>query len=145
MTLDSFPDFIPIKVKQKIEKGNAAIPATLFHYTDGGAVLGMIKNKELWATSVQYMNDPGELHFVIDAVIKHCNLKITELPQYERISFWELVDDQGSYKKQELQDKVIVYALREIIQYLEQRTKTHGQICLISLSSKKDLLSQWRA
>ena len=54
MVTDSlFPD----ELKKKIAAKNGHIPETLFHYTDGGAVIGMVENKVLWATSVQYMND----------------------------------------------------------------------------------------
>lgn len=145
VTIDTLPDFTPKQLKRKIDTKNKKIPETLFHYTDGGAILKIIENKELWATSVQYMNDPGELHFFINAVIKYCELKITELPKQETINIWELADNQNLYKKQDLQDKVAVYVLKEVIQYLEVRSKTHAQICLISLSGAKDLLSQWRA
>jgi hypothetical protein len=147
ITIDTLPDFTPKQLKQRIDTKmkNKKIPETLFHYTDGGAVLKIIENKELWATSVQYMNDPGELHFFIDAVIRYCELKITELPKQEKTNIWELADNQNSYKKRDLQDKVVAYALKEVIQYLEVRSKTHAQICLVSLSGAKDLLSQWRA
>ncbi|MGL4612095.1 MAG: DUF2971 domain-containing protein [Trueperaceae bacterium] len=143
--LDSLPDFTPTHLKKKIEAASKQVPTMLYHYTDGGAVLGMIKNKELWATSVQYMNDPNELHFVINTVINYCETKILELPQPLQVNLFELAENQNLYSNLDIQNSVTTYVLKEIIQYLEVRSKTHEQICLISLSSAKDLLSQWRA
>jgi Protein of unknown function (DUF2971) len=148
ITTDLLQDFTPKQLKRKIDIKNGKIPEILFHYTDGGAMVGMIRNKELWATSVQYMNDPSELHFVIDTAIDYCKSRIAKPPEQGKIGMVELDDlayNQKSYNKQDVQNRVIVYTLREVIQYLEQRTKTHEQICLISLSGAKDLLSQWRA
>ena len=35
-------------------------PGTLYHYTDSNGLLGIIKNRALWATHFQYLNDSSE-------------------------------------------------------------------------------------
>jgi hypothetical protein len=37
------------------------LPDTLWHYTDGGGVLGVVKSQRLWATHAFFMNDASEL------------------------------------------------------------------------------------
>ena len=37
-----------------------ASPETVFHYTDGAALLGILKEKELWCTHIAYLNDSKE-------------------------------------------------------------------------------------
>lgn len=40
-------------------------PAILYHYTTLEALIGIIKNRELWASNVLYLNDKGELNHAI--------------------------------------------------------------------------------
>jgi hypothetical protein len=141
MATDSlFPD----ELKQKIAAKNGHILDTLFHYTDGGAVIGMIQNKELWATSVQYMNDPNELHFVIDEIINYCTSQIGIRPKHKPIPF--LVEEMlYASGREDIENEMALCVLEDVIGVLKSRTKNHEQICLISLSKNGDLLSQWRA
>jgi hypothetical protein len=37
------------------------VTAPLFHYTDANALAGVLKNEEIWFTSIFHMNDPSEL------------------------------------------------------------------------------------
>jgi Protein of unknown function (DUF2971) len=143
MADDSLLRFIPNELNQEIEAKNGHIPETLFHYTDGGAVIGMIQNKELWATSVQYMNDPNELHFVIDEVISYCEAKMKDLPERKPTPL--LIAEPGSHPKEDIENEMAICVLEDTIGVLKSRTKSYEQICLISLSKKGDLLSQWRA
>ena len=41
---------------------------TVFHYTSAAGLLGMIKNREIWATGSNYLNDPTEISFAATAL-----------------------------------------------------------------------------
>jgi hypothetical protein len=41
-------------------------PETLYHYTNRGGLLGILKNKELWATHILYFDDRKELDYAFD-------------------------------------------------------------------------------
>jgi hypothetical protein len=145
MTFNSFLKFLPEELNESITIKNSDIPTTLFHYTDGGAVIGMIQNKELWATSVQYMNDPNELHFVIDEVIQYCKFQIEARPEHKHVVFLAGDESHPHNSKENIENEMALNVLEDIIGYLQSRSKKHEQICLISLSENGDLLSQWRA
>lgn len=44
---------------------------TVYHYTDAGGLIGMVKNHALWATEAGGMNDPREGRFGVDALRAH--------------------------------------------------------------------------
>ena len=58
----------------------------LFHYTDGNALLSILKNKKLWLTHIKYMNDSSEYthgknilfeqiqHLIKEKTNFHCNI-----------------------------------------------------------------------
>ncbi|WP_158212200.1 DUF2971 domain-containing protein [Sphingomonas dokdonensis] len=46
---------------QRIAKQTRHCPPRLFHYTDTNALMGMVENKEIWATNASYLNDEQEL------------------------------------------------------------------------------------
>lgn len=41
---------------------------TLFHYTDAAGLVGIIRNREVWATGSNYLNDPTEVVFAAAAL-----------------------------------------------------------------------------
>lgn len=41
---------------------------TIFHYTSAVGLMGMIKNREIWATGSNYLNDPTEVSFAAIAL-----------------------------------------------------------------------------
>ena len=41
---------------------------TMFHYTNAAGLMGMIKNREVWATGSNYLNDPTEVSFAATAL-----------------------------------------------------------------------------
>jgi len=41
---------------------------TIFHYTSAVGLMGMIKNREIWATGSNYLNDPTEVSFAATAL-----------------------------------------------------------------------------
>src|SRR5437868_10408340 len=50
---------------QEYLRGYRPRPSTLFHYTDGAGLLGIVKGREVWATHTQYLNDQDEFRHAI--------------------------------------------------------------------------------
>ena len=44
------------------------LPDNLYHYTNGNAILGIAKNKELWASHILYLNDRTEFNFTFEKI-----------------------------------------------------------------------------
>ena len=93
-------------------------PPTLYHYTSATGMLGMLDSRELWLTSVHYLNDRNEF------------LHTTSLT-YSLIS----EKRRGASETQKAVLNGLVRTLDNI-----------GRIntCVFSLSENGDLLSQWR-
>lgn len=49
---------------------NAEPEATLFHYTNAYGLIGVIRNREIWATESNYLNDPSEISFAAMALVQ---------------------------------------------------------------------------
>lgn len=95
-------------------------PDALYHYTTQSGFLGIVKNKEIWATHTQYLNDQSEyLHALgivreeIDAVVE-----VTTESQHKAL-LKDMVDDVDGIESM--------------------------NVCVCSFSEDKDSLPQWRA
>lgn len=77
----------------------------IFHYTNLGGLQGIIKNKNIWATHYQYLNDKGEFEFGKELVCnwlnqaqeKETNNEIADLFKWLRLNLQD-----GSYEKFDL-------------------------------------------
>jgi Protein of unknown function (DUF2971) len=49
--------------------GPSQLGADLFHYTNATALVSIIKNRELWATESNNLNDPSEIEFAANRAI----------------------------------------------------------------------------
>ena len=58
---------------------SAPPPAILYHYTTQQGLLGIIRDKEIWASHTQYLNDAREFRHALD-LIKEELLKIKSKP-----------------------------------------------------------------
>ncbi|MGE7955838.1 hypothetical protein ACQKQA_04415 [Pseudomonas sp. NPDC089530] len=45
--------------------------ASIYHYTSGSDLLGIISNSEFWATDINFLNDHNEHALGYDTCIKH--------------------------------------------------------------------------
>lgn len=90
----------------------------LYHYTLHSGLLGIIKNKNIWASSIHYLNDASEFSHAVD-LMKY------EISVYQGKASTKMVDFLNKAEK----------ALQDI------RT-TNLFVC--SFSENGDLLSQWR-
>ncbi len=97
-------------------------PNVLYHYTSGEGLLGIIKNKEIWATNVRYMNDISELEYGCK-IIKDSIIKFKERNQSEHIL-----------------NVVLDYFLNEEISDFERE----WDVYIACFCKNGDKLSQWR-
>jgi len=101
------------------EKNN--IPEILYHYTDARGLLGILENKNIRLTHVNYVNDSSEL--------RHAWEITTELIE-KRI---KAHDDNAALK-------IILNFLIDVGNPLEK----YCEVFVASLCEKDDLLNQWR-
>lgn len=91
----------------------------LFHYTTQQGLIGIIQNKSLWATKIQYLNDAKEMSLTAELVKSRLHKLMKP--------HWDA--NNPKYDK-------IISSLRSVESI---------NIFVFSLSEKGDLLSQWRA
>jgi hypothetical protein len=99
---------------------NNQLPVELYHYTSQRGLLGIFNTDSLWASKIHYLNDSTEFGLALNLAKQVLN---------ERLE--SEVDSRNREKIQCLQDNI--------------PTIQKVNICVISLSQKRDLLSQWRA
>lgn len=46
-------------------------PGTLFHYTSGEGLLGILRSKTIWASHLRFLNDARELQYGLDLLVPH--------------------------------------------------------------------------
>lgn len=93
---------------------------TLFHYTDTTALKGIVSNHCLWATNIRYLNDKMELKYALNLVVNTAKNLIYKHTSNNAKNFLKLIIENGF----DIANKLDLY--------------------IISLSNKRDLLSQWR-
>jgi hypothetical protein len=95
-------------------------PPLLYHYTDGGGLLGILSSRHLWATDIRYLNDARELTHACDLV--------------EEVLQGKLKERQPTIVQKFLSEAVVMYSPYEAFY-------TPYVTCFCE---KGDLLSQWR-
>jgi hypothetical protein len=103
-------------------------PAELFHYTTARNLFNIVHTKQLWATSVQFMNDARELTLATERVIEM--LRTRAVLESEAV-FQRLTNLAASLSPRLLAK--------------DRDMGTAVTVCAVSLSAEGDLLSQWRA
>lgn len=122
-------------------------PSILYHYTTQKGLLGIIKNREVWATDIFYLNDTMERKYAVDLTLdmikwrqKLCSdnppkfFASTKEPEKKSIT--------PSFPYRYSEDWIEHNMLDDLC-YLIQRSKAF-HIFVFSLSKKGNLLSQWR-
>jgi len=95
-------------------------PKVLYHYTTQTGLLGILKTDSIWATKIHYLNDASEYQLALDLASEVLR---------------SLLSGEKSTKKRRK-----VKALLDNLRMIE-----HMNVCVCSLSARRDLLSQWRA
>jgi hypothetical protein len=99
----------------------------LYHYTTQTGLLGIIRNREIWATHTQYLNDTRESRHALEMVHEALRALIAECSSAEDRSILEEMDED-------------VRATEGMgVRYVD------GNVCVSSFSEDRDSLSQWRA
>lgn len=99
---------------------------TIYHYTDAAGLLGMVENKNLWCTDIEYMNDANELVYA-ENLIKN---KITEIQKAnsEHTEFFEILKKEAFRPFGEMYD-VYVTCFSEAKNRLSQ-WRGYGKYCV---------------
>lgn len=92
----------------------------LYHYTNQIGFMGIVQNKELWATQIQFLNDKNEY-------------KLATKIAHETIN--EMLNEEGLPKKNKKLLLDFQCGLKRI---------KNTNMCVCSLTENGDLLSQWR-
>ncbi len=93
----------------------------IYHYTSQNGLLGILQNKTLWASKIQFLNDSAEFQYTLDLVE-------SRLKEFE--------------KNPELEG--FPYFREQVVGWL-RGTMKFPNIFVTSFSERGDLLSQWRA
>lgn len=107
-------------MKKLEEIFNKPITETLYHYTDGSAFLGIVKNNEMWASHIRFMNDTKEGLLALDRLE-------------------EVVNDNKNLVKGHNIDSLI----KSVKKSFAKETASLG-IFIISFCEVKDDLNLWR-
>jgi hypothetical protein len=99
----------------------------LYHYTTQTGLLGIIKDRQIWATHTQYLNDRREFLHAVDLV---------------RGEVQRLLDERNT--GQEAVSLARIEALNRMREMLLMSPE-HINVCVCSFSEDSDSLSQWRA
>lgn len=86
----------------------------LFHYTNGAALLNIIKHQKLWLTHINYLNDTSEFIHGLDIIGCYVN---------------KMIDDEK---------------IREELHLIKEKSSNLIDYYICSFSTAPDLLSQWR-
>lgn len=95
-------------------------PEYLYHYTDAGALLGIIQNKEFWASYIRFMNDNTEYDLEKKILFK-------KLPNFIKTNFGK--------------GDSLVSSITNNFEAMIRRI----DLFIISFSEKENDLDQWRA
>jgi hypothetical protein len=99
---------------------NIRPPDELYHYTSQLGLLGILKSDTLWASKIHYLNDSTEFRIALDLAKEVLNERLVkEVGARNREKIECLLDDIPTIQK--------------------------INVCVVSLSQNRDLLSQWRA
>ena len=95
-------------------------PQTLYHYTSGSGLIGILETKSIWITNNRFLNDSTEYKFALELA--------QSVAQY-RLDKARNTFDIGLYR------------------VLQERLKTdvRGEVYVSSFTENGDQLSQWRA
>jgi hypothetical protein len=99
----------------------------LYHYTTQTGLLGIIKDRQIWATHTQYLNDRREFLHAVDLV---------------RGEIQRLLDEQNTRPGEASATRIEV--LNRMHNALSLSPE-HINVCVCSFSEDSDSLSQWRA
>ncbi|EKF9993546.1 DUF2971 domain-containing protein [Vibrio cholerae] len=99
----------------------------LYHYTDAYGLIGILQNRSLWATDINFLNDSMEFEAGISALKQYCNLQISNINAHNLST--------------QLEDS-LTDLYNNIHSIIEKNLRNRNNY-IISFTSKKDNLRQW--
>jgi hypothetical protein len=90
----------------------------LYHYTNLDGLLGILENKCLWATQINFMNDTQEYQHGIETSLQTINERVVNTTHIDELAF-----------------------LKGLEKHI---TCERGELFVVSFCEEGDLLSQWR-
>ncbi len=106
------------------ETENTEILKPIYHYTDQKGLLGVIKNAELWATSIVHLNDATENNLMFNSLLQEASARLESLNEPIK----------------EIFESTIVKMLLQL-----KNLYQNDHSCFVtSFSPDPDKLSQWR-
>jgi hypothetical protein len=112
-----------------------SVPEILYHYTTQEGLLGILKEKVLWATNVHFLNDQSEFIYATDMLLRQVE------PEYERYKLklnalrkaLVPINEQLAIERTKINEIIIKYYISSKI-----------PIYVASFSKEGDQLGQWR-
>ena len=122
--MDEIPQYIP-KTWEPTERLSglfSPVPGRpIFHYTSQSGFLGILQDKALWASKIQFLNDSAEFQYTLD-----------------------LIEARMKAQDENPDLKEFTHFRENVIGWLRGSMK-YPNIFVVSFSERGDLLSQWRA
>jgi len=117
----------------------------LFHYTDQQGLMGIIKEKELWATQIQYLNDVKEQDYAFELAISILNRKLGLRSQSDKFTLRDAFRTANKISSLITVDegKIELQMLKNSLYGIWNETGVFESF-IFSFSEREDLLSQWR-
>ena len=114
--MSSRPESLSVKMPPVTE------PDFLYHYTDQSGLLGVVHNRELWATKIHYMNDATEFSIIFELITRRLDAEASKF--------------RGLAKGPYLSTADILKKFIDLIRNVH--------VCVACFCKCGDLLSQWR-
>jgi Protein of unknown function (DUF2971) len=111
-------------------------PELLYHYTTQEGLLGILKDKCIWATHLRYLNDTSEGEIVSRAVFEELSSRVNSFPLMQ---FLGVPPIERTVKTQCDDEEVISQG------FAMSSWATSQNVFVASFSKEGNLLSQWRA
>jgi hypothetical protein len=120
------------------ETARQAEPELLYHYTTEQGLLGILQDRCIWATHLQYLNDKSEGQIIPQLVLSELSERSYGMFSDSWKQFWGLTSLPAN--KMQCNDEGILSQGLGISSWI-----TTQDVFVSSFSEKGNLLSQWRA
>lgn len=131
-----------------VEEGD--LPSNLYHYTDGGGLLGILDNCTLWATHAAYLNDAQETTYGLNNVVQELKKLSAELstpPELSGDDLWPpQIQERGwlGAAARWVTVKILISAVETLAKDRVAFLQQYAGPFVTCLSEERDQLSQWR-
>lgn len=102
-------------------------PSSIFHYTTPAGVIGILRDRKIWGSEIQHLNDSTELRFASEWMLEE----------------WKRQKPNNLKRALNLQPALKDFSTSGMS--LLKKAVQHVRLFVTSFSLREDLLSQWRA